>query len=40
MRNQNGFTAIEILFTLGCLSIVALGCGVFYVGIHFLMKVW
>lgn len=40
MKNQKGFTVVELLIALGCLVALALVFGGIYVAVHFIGKFW
>ena len=37
---QKGFTLYELLFVFGFVTSLAISLGLFYVGVHFLLKFW
>jgi hypothetical protein len=40
MKNQKGFTVVELLVLLAFLVSIGIGCSLLYVGWHFISKFW
>lgn len=40
MKNQKGFTAIELILVVSVVAWVAVFCGIVYVLVHFISKFW
>jgi hypothetical protein len=40
MKNQKGYTVVELVAALGLLACFVLGCAGLYVAWHFIPKLW